>query len=130
VTLLLPDLELAWRASLSDEPGDFDAYLRARAVPEDVICRLRNVRDSRQLDILLELKKAERRVRNAVDILTLDTEYLREELEQQLAQLRTLFVKMERDVALRQDREALHQGMLEHVGGADADSDGTGPDER
>ena len=71
--------------------------------------------DACQFYVLLQLKRAEQHAYAALDALTVDTEYLRCELEQQLQGLGVLLQKMEREEHLRRDREVLLSPVAEEV---------------
>jgi hypothetical protein len=63
--------------------------------------------DDGQFYVLLHLKQAEREAFLALEALTIQTEYLREELEKHLCSLQVLMEKVEAEEALRRDRAAL-----------------------
>lgn len=81
--------------------------------------------DEQQFYTLLHLKRAEHHAQLALDSLSVDTEYLRPELEQQLVGLRVLFAKIEQEEHLRRDRAVLlasapidsSEGMLQWISG-------------
>jgi hypothetical protein len=68
---------------------------------------VRQLLDDGQFTTLLYLKRAESFLLLASESITPDTEYLHDELEEQLLHLRVLLEKMEKEEHLRRDREAL-----------------------
>lgn len=83
---------------------------------------IRRLLDDKQFLVLLDLKRAEQHALSALERLTPDTEYLRDELEEHLCRLQTLLGKVEQEECLRLDREVLlsvdpAEGLGEHTGG-------------
>lgn len=83
-----------------------------------------------QFTALLHLKRAEYAAQLALDSLTQDTAYLRDDLEEHLRRLQSLLTKIEQEEHLRRDREVLlslssddpEQGLSSWTSGRTTDS--------
>ena len=62
---------------------------------------------------LLEIKRAKQALARVLDRITPDTEYLRDEVTEQLRLLHVLLGKMEREKVLQQDRDAVLSAFLQ-----------------
>ena len=81
----------------------FEAYQR----PREELERIEHLLADDQFYVLLDIKRAEQHLLFAYDRLSLQTMYLREELEGQIRQLNVLLQKIQREEHLRRDRDAL-----------------------
>lgn len=116
-------LGLPLKEGFAHSPDGAELYPRVRAIIED-----------HQFMMLLHLKRAENAALLAFESITLDTEYLREDLVEHLRHLQSLMTKIEQEEHLRRDREVLlslcsddpEQGLSEWTSGKTTDCTSSG----
>jgi hypothetical protein len=86
---------------------DLYFWLHQSGLPEAELKFFEHLLADGQFYVLLDLKRAEQHALLALEKLSPQTEYLREELEQHLQCLHVLFQKMEVEEHLRRDRDVL-----------------------
>ena len=87
--------------------ASLEETFRRNAVSAEHYAIVQQLLDDQQFHILLHLKRSEHHALLALEELTVDTEYLRNDLEQQLHGLQVLLGKVEQEEHLRRDREVL-----------------------
>jgi hypothetical protein len=85
----------------------FEEICRRNEVDLDFFRCIQQLHDDKQFYVLLQLRRAENFAQLALDSITPDTGYLRDELEQHLRSLRVLMDKIEAEEHLRRDRKVL-----------------------